>query len=188
MPNYIAASTLVLLLAMVATRVLMLRRSDTKAIHFGRLDKTDFLIPPFALFYIYTIFAAAFGLPLASTQRFFNSNVLAWIGVFFCIASLVMMALSLIAFGRSFRIGIDVDNPDRLITSGIFAISRNPIYVAFAFILIGQFLAFPNWILLVFLVGGIWLIHRQVLREEAFLQQHYGQEYSAYRQRVRRYI
>ncbi len=163
----------------------MLRRLDTNAIHFGQLDKTDFLILPFVLFYFYTIFAAAFGLPLASTQRFFHSNAVAWIGVFFCIASLVIMALSLIAFGRSFRIGIDVDNPDRLITSGIFAISRNPIYVAFAFVLIGQFLVFPNWILLVYLVGGIWIIHRQVLREETFLQQHYGQEYTVVPQRRR---
>ena len=31
--------------------------------HFGHLDKTDFLIPPFALFYFYTVFAAAFNLP-----------------------------------------------------------------------------------------------------------------------------
>ena len=43
--------------------------------------------------------------------------------------------------------------------------------------LIGQFLVFPNWILLVYLVAGSWLVHRQVLREEDFLQKHYGQEY-----------
>ena len=28
----------------------------------GKLDRTDFLIPPFALFYFYLVFAAAFGL------------------------------------------------------------------------------------------------------------------------------
>ncbi len=42
--------------------------------HFGKIDKTDFLIPPFALFYLYTVFAVAFDLPLVSTQEFFHSE------------------------------------------------------------------------------------------------------------------
>jgi protein-S-isoprenylcysteine O-methyltransferase Ste14 len=32
------------------------------------------------------------------------------------------------------------------------------------------------------------LFHRQVLLEEAYLQQHYGQEYLEYCHRVRRYL
>jgi protein-S-isoprenylcysteine O-methyltransferase Ste14 len=70
----------------------------------------------------------------------------------------------------------------------VFAFSRNPIYVAFASILLGQFLIFPNWILLVYIGAATWLFHRQVLREEEFLKQHYGQEYAEYCQRVRRYL
>lgn len=98
------------------------------------------------------------------------------------------MLLSLVSFGQSFRVGIDVDHSDRLVTTGLFAFGRNPIYVAFACVLLGQFLVFPNWILLVYLVVGIWLLHRQVLREEAFLKQHYGQEYTEYCGHVRRYL
>jgi len=33
-----------------------LRRAGTQAMHFGNLDKKDFLIPPVALLYFYTIF------------------------------------------------------------------------------------------------------------------------------------
>jgi protein-S-isoprenylcysteine O-methyltransferase Ste14 len=33
------------------------------------------------------------------------------------------------SFGTSFRVGIDVEHPDKLVTTGIFAVSRNPIYV-----------------------------------------------------------
>jgi protein-S-isoprenylcysteine O-methyltransferase Ste14 len=95
---------------------------------------------------------------------------------------------SLVSFGQSFRIGIDQDHPDKLITTGVFAYSRNPIYVAFAFILLGQFLIFSNWILLVYLAAAIWLFHRQVLREEGYLQKHYGTEYTKYCRRVRRYF
>jgi len=73
----LAAVTIVLLSGMVATRVFLMYRSGTRALHFGRIDKTDFLIPPFALFYFYVVFAAAFNLPTISQQRFFRSEAAA---------------------------------------------------------------------------------------------------------------
>jgi protein-S-isoprenylcysteine O-methyltransferase Ste14 len=54
--------------------------------------------------------------------------------------------------------------------------------------MLGQVLIFPNWILLTYLPGAGWLFHRQVLREEEFLRKHYGQEYSEYCKRARRYL
>src|SRR5262249_27261561 len=117
---------------------------------------------------------------MVNTQRFFHSQVTSWVGVFLCLGGLIVLLLSLISFGKSFRVGIDVEHPDRLATTGIFAFSRNPIYVAFGFVLVGQFLVFPNWVLLVYLTVGIWLFHRQVLREEKFLRKRYGQEYKGY--------
>ncbi len=188
MPRYFAALTLVLLLGMVLTRAWLMRRQGIDVMNFGKIDKTDFLIPPFALFYFYTVFAAAFGLPIVSTQEFFHSDAIRWLGVFLCLAGLLMFLWSLVSFGQSFRVGIDADHPDKLITTGIFAFSRNPIYVAFAVILVGQFLIFSNWILLVYLAAAVWLFHRQVLREEDYLSKHYGQEYAEYCSRVRRYL
>ncbi len=188
MQRYLAALTLVLLLGMVFTRVLMMKRRGIEAVQFGKTHKTDFLIPPFALFYFYFVFAAAFNLPTVSRQEFFHSGIIAWVGVLFCLAGLLLMLWSLISFGQSFRVGIDTEHPDKLITKGVFAFSRNPIYTAFAFILVGQFLIFPNWILLVYLIAGFWLFNRQVLREEDYLKEHYGKEYLEYCQRVRRYL
>ncbi|MFN2198506.1 MAG: methyltransferase family protein [Anaerolineales bacterium] len=188
MPAYFAVLTLFLLIIMVAGRVLLLRRQGIAAMKFGQIDKTDFLLPPFAAFYFYLVLANTFHLPTVSTQVFFQSEALAWIGVLFCLAGLGFFAWSLVSFGKSFRVGIDTEHPDQLITDGVFAVSRNPIYTAFALILIGQFLIFPNWILLLYTAAGFWLFHRQVLREEDFLKEHYGQEYQEYCQRVRRYI
>ncbi len=188
MPKYLAALTIVLMLGMVLTRVLLMRRMGMGVVKFGKIDKTDFLIPPFALFYFYIVFSAAFDFPTMSKQEFFHSEIISWVGVLFCLAGLLLLLWSLVSFGESFRIGIDTEHPGRLITSGIFAFSRNPIYVAFAFILLGQFLIFSNWILLVYLIAGIWLFHRQVLREEDYLKKHYGKEYLEYCNRVRRYL
>ena len=188
MTGYLAALAIVLLLGTVITRLLLLRRAGTNAMHFGKLDKTDFLIPPVALFYFYTIFAAAFRWPLVSTQVFVNSGVIAWIGVALCYVGLSVLFASLVSFGTSFRVGIDVDQPDKLVTTGIFAVSRNPIYVGFALVLIGEFLVFPNWVPLAYLLVGFLLFHRQVLREESFMRQHYSEEYAEYCRRVRRYL
>ena len=188
MQRYFGALTILLLLGMVWGRVLMLRGKGIKAFKFGGVDKKDFLIPPFALFYFYLVFAAAFNFPSVSRQEFFRSEIISWIGAIFCLAGLIFFFLSLISFGKSFRVGIDEDCPDKLVTSSIFAISRNPIYVAFGFILLGQFLLYPNWILLVYLFAASWLINRQVLREEIFLKDHYGEQYSEYSRRVRRYL
>jgi protein-S-isoprenylcysteine O-methyltransferase Ste14 len=188
MPRYFAALTIVLMLGMVLTRVLILRRRGIEAMNFGKIDKTDFLIPPFALFYFYLVFARAFDLPSVSSQQFFHSEVMAWVGVFFCLAGLTLLLWSLVSFGQSFRVGIDAEHPDKLITSGVFAFSRNPIYTAFGLILLGQFLIFSNWLLLLYMGAGIWLFHRQVLREEDYLKKHYGKEYVEYSNRVRRYL
>jgi len=188
MPKYFAALTVLLMLGMVLTRVFMMKRKGVEAMNFGKIDKTDFLIPPFALFYFYLVLAHTFNFPTVSKAELFHSEIISWIGVFFCLAGLSLLSWSLISFGRSFRVGIDTEHPDKLITSGVFAFSRNPIYVAFACILLGQFLIFSNWILLLYMGAGIWLFHRQVLREEEYLKKHYGKEYLEYTNRVRRYI
>jgi protein-S-isoprenylcysteine O-methyltransferase Ste14 len=187
-PKYLGALTIVLLLGMVLSRVFILRRRGIRAMKFGDTDKSDFLIPPFVFFYFYVIFAAAFGWPTVSRQELFQSETVAWTGVLFCLAALLLMAWSLVSFRQSFRIGIDTSRPDVLITDGAFAVSRNPIYVAFIMMAAGQFLIFPNLVPLIYLGGAAWLIHRQVLREEEFLREHYGQAYADYCNQVRRYL
>lgn len=67
---------------------------------------------------------------------------------------LTLLLWSLVQFVRSFRVGIAAERPEKLITTGVFAFSRNPIYTAFALILLGQFLIFPNWLLLIYAGTG----------------------------------
>jgi protein-S-isoprenylcysteine O-methyltransferase Ste14 len=188
MPGYLGALAIVVLLGLVLSRVFLLKRQGIAAVKFGAIDKTDFLIPPVMLFYFYLVFAHAFGWPTVAARPLFRSAPLAWAGVTACAAGLALLLWSLVSFRRSFRIGIDTHSPDALITSGIFAFSRNPIYVAFALVLIGEFLIFPHWLLLIYLLGFAALVHRQVLREEDYLQAHYGRDYLDYCQRVRRYF
>jgi protein-S-isoprenylcysteine O-methyltransferase Ste14 len=187
MSAVLGAVTIVLLPAMVLARIAILRRHGVTVMKFGRTDKTDFLIPPFVLLYLYLIFANAFGWP-TSRVHLFAAPLVQWVGVLCCAAGVVLMAWSLVSFGASFRVGIDTDRPDKLITTGIFAYTRNPIYVAFGFVLLGEFLIQPTWLMLIYMLTGFTLLHRQVLREEVFMSAHYGAEFQAYAARVRRYL
>src|SRR5262245_60248929 len=74
MPRYFAALTLVLMVGIVLTRVFLLRRQGIQAMKFGSIDKSDFLIPPFALLYFYVVLAAAFNWPAVSKQEFFAES------------------------------------------------------------------------------------------------------------------
>ena len=154
----LGALSLVLLISMVLVRVRILARRGVTAMHFGKTDKSDFVIPPFAFVYFYAVFAGAFGWPSFEHRMIFGSNLAGWIGLVCCVSGLVLMALSLASFGTSFRV------------------------------LLGEFLIQPYPLLLLYLVGGVALFHRQVLREEAFLAQHYGEAYTQYRRRVPRYL
>lgn len=105
-----------------------------------------------------------------------------------CIAGILLFVYALISFGKSFRVGLDEDHPGELVTTGAFSISRNPIYAAFGLVLTGVFLIIPNWILLIYVLIGIWLLNRQILLEEKSLKKVYGEKYVEYCRRVRRFL
>jgi len=184
----VGAIALACTIALVVARIVMLRRQGIAAMKFGATDKSDFVIPPFAFFYLYVVFAGAFAWPTVAHGLLFRSAAAAWTGAVLCAGAFVLMIATLVSFGASFRVGIDTQQPDDLVTTGTFAISRNPIYVAFAMMLAGEFLLQPHWILLLYALAGFGLLRRQVLREEAYLEQRYGHEFRAYRERVRRYL
>lgn len=186
----LSAAALALFVALVAGRAALLRRRGIKAFVFGATDKTDFLLVPFVLAVIYAVCADAFGWPLWKplARPFWETPLPGWAGLALCAAAVAGIAASLASFGDSFRVGIDEQKPDKLVTSGMFAVSRNPVYVSFDLFFIGQFLIHRNIALAVFGAGFMLMIHRQILREEKFLQSHYGAEFEEYRRKVRRYL
>lgn len=81
------------------------------------------------------------------------------------------------------------DPTTTLITYGPFRFSRNPMYLSYGILLVGIALAVNTaWVLAVvpvlLLVGTVDLM----LTEERYLQQKFGEEYSQYRARVRRWL
>ena len=188
--KYLGLFALLLFFLLLGGRALMLRKKGIRAIVFGETDKSDFLLVPILLVFLYAVLAGSFDLPMprALARPFWRSAAAWWGGIAVCVLALAGFALTLRSFGDSFRVGIDEKHPDRLVTSGMFAVSRNPIYVSFLLFFLGIFLLYPNLVILCVLVLFSLAVHRQVLREEAFLRAHYGREYEEYCRRVRRYL
>lgn len=101
---------------------------------------------------------------------------------------ILLFVLALISFKTSWRIGIDTVAPGGLITTGIFSLSRNPIFLAMDFYFLGTFLIYSNLFFLLSFMGMALGFHIQIWQEERFLMQHYGNRYSTYMTRVHRYI
>jgi protein-S-isoprenylcysteine O-methyltransferase Ste14 len=82
----------------------------------------------------------------------------------------------------------DLENPDRVVTGGPYALSRHPRYVAWTVIYLGVALVVNAASLLILLPLLLLLVHRDALREEKRLEERFGSAYRAYRGRVRRYL
>jgi len=142
----------------------------------------------------YEIVATVFGfrfhlIPIKIIYQPIGESVaLEYAGMIITLIGYVIFLLSLIAFGKSWRVGIDKDNPGKLITNGIFSLTRNPIFVFLDLYFIGTALINPTIFFIGFALSVLIGIHYQILQEERFLADYYGVEYSEYRNRVRRYF
>lgn len=80
-------------------------------------------------------------------------------------------------------------DPNALVTNGIFRLSRNPIYLADALILMGLILRWDAVLALPLVAAFIAVIQRRfIVDEEARLRAGFGAEFDAYMGRTRRWI
>jgi protein-S-isoprenylcysteine O-methyltransferase Ste14 len=109
-------------------------------------------------------------------------------------SSLVLLGIAVFAAGiRDFaRAATPVHGtkpPRSLVTTGIYRRSRNPIYLGMLLVCVGVGLAVRSpWILLFAVPLAITLRYRIIAREEAYLEQRFGDAYRDYKTRVHRWL
>jgi protein-S-isoprenylcysteine O-methyltransferase Ste14 len=78
--------------------------------------------------------------------------------------------------------------PERIITTGPYRYTRNPMYLGHLIFLAGLAVLFWSPFAVILLVlRAVWF-HRRALRDEARLEKIFGEKYAAYRSRVKRWI
>ena len=83
---------------------------------------------------------------------------------------------------------VDLSRPERLVTSGPYAVSRNPMYVGWALLHLGVGVVSGSAWILACLPPAAGFVHREVEREERALALTFTDEFGRYRSTVPRYL
>ena len=188
-----------LILAGILTgRILFLHKKGIKVSSKSRekSNKIKFLFPVFGLIFLVWLFEIinpVFQLSISVLPKIFTkwlceSFLLQITGAVLIVLSITILTITLIHFDRSLRFGLDKNNPGKLITSGIFSISRNPFFLSLDIYFLGIALIFPSLFFICFAILTIVSIHIFILKEEKFLWEVYGEEYQKYTKKVKRYF
>lgn len=104
------------------------------------------------------------------------------------VASLVWTVIAQTQMGKSWRIGIDQKNRTTLVTSGLFAYSRNPIFLGMRLSMLSLVLLRPNVVTVAAALAADVLIQIQVRLEEDFLIKQHSVKYQQYMSKTRRWL
>ena len=78
---------------------------------------------------------------------------------------------------------------NKLVTSGIYKYSRNPMYLGMILIIISTSIFYLNYYSVVTpFIFYFWINRFQIKREEIFLKEKFGKEYLSYMSKTRRWI
>ena len=102
--------------------------------------------------------------------------------------SLLLVWIAQSQMAESWRIGIDKVHKSKLITHGMFSVSRNPIFLAIMIANLGLFLIIPNAFTLLIVSLSTISINTQIRLEEEFLKICHGTDYQEYKNEVRRWL
>ena len=125
-----------------------------------------------------------FNINLIEKKLFFYND---YIAAFFLFAGLVFTVFSLVNLGKSTRLGLPTEDTT-LKTSGIYKLSRNPMYVGFNFITIASVVYTINWFVTILAIYSFITYHLIIKGEETFMEKRFGSRYKEYQSKVRRYL
>ncbi len=146
--------------------------------------------PPPPLFYVLIFFTSMyvqkeFPLPL----MFFKTRVALIFGVLFVMGGLIIILPALAKFFKTKNTLITIKPAKSLQTSGIYSISRNPMYLGLLTIYIGMaFFKGNAWTLISIPFLILIITYFVILNEEKYLERTFGEDFVKYRKKVRRWI
>ncbi len=155
----------------------------------NRKDNPGVHIPP-PLIYAAMFFTAVYiqkFLPI--NGDFFQTASSRFIGWILVLSSLAFSFTALRQFFKTKNTLITIKAANSLQTTGIFSVSRNPMYMSLALLYTGLSFIAGNWWNFLLLPVLLLLIQEYVIkREEQYLARRFGQAYLDYRAKVRRWL
>ncbi|MFZ0607321.1 MAG: protein-S-isoprenylcysteine O-methyltransferase [Xanthobacteraceae bacterium] len=115
--------------------------------------------------------------------------VASYLGIAAVIASLWLFYRTHRDLGHNWSVSLDLRERHTLVTSGIYATVRHPMYAGFWLMALAQALLLPNWVAgPAGLIGFGLLFFGRVRREEEMMITAFGEEYRVYMRRTARVV
>ncbi|MED5239412.1 MAG: isoprenylcysteine carboxylmethyltransferase family protein [Pseudomonadota bacterium] len=112
-----------------------------------------------------------------------------WLMLGLAVAGMLLVLAAVIQLRRAKTTVMPHRAARTLLTNGVFALSRNPIYLGFTCLAAAMALSQQSAGMLLMLIPVVWVIHSHVIAaEEAFHAQQFGAQWQAYCQRTRRWL
>lgn len=153
---------------------------------FGDVDREHVPLPP--LVYLAGI-GAGFGVDWLIPIRGLSLETQLAVGVPIIVLAFVLVLMSAWELHRAGTSPLHERPTTKVIAHGLYGMSRNPIYVAMTLGCVGVAIAADRvWVLAATAIAVLVIDRLVIAREEAFLEAKFGEDYLAYKARVRRWV
>jgi protein-S-isoprenylcysteine O-methyltransferase Ste14 len=136
---------------------------------------------------IYVIVSFVAGSPVFADYPF--NPLQGWVGLMLMLGALWLFYETHRQLGKNWSVTLDTRKKHALVSTGLYAHVRHPMYSAFWLLAVAQAALLPNWIAgLAGIVGWGTLFFLRVAREEQLMIDTFGEDYRAYMRRTARII
>jgi len=147
-----------------------------------------YIPPPF--FYVATfLLSLLVGKFVPLSTAFFQKPITQKLAAVFIFIGIMFIFPAVLRFLKSKNTLVTVLPANSLQTTGIYAYTRNPMYLGLLFMYTGIAIMLGNWWTFLFIPIVILVVTYAVIRkEEDYLERAFGQAYVDYRKKVRRWV
>ena len=153
------------------------------------IDNPGVYIPPPLLYAAIFIGAVFIQKKIDLDNSFFKTRFILFTSLVFFVPAIFFIVRSLTQFVRTRNTVMTIKAAESLQITGIYQISRNPMYLGLVFIYLGLTCLIGNWWNIILLPLLLFIIQEYVIRrEEKYLERKFGEDYIRYKQEVRRWL
>jgi protein-S-isoprenylcysteine O-methyltransferase Ste14 len=184
-----------MLIALKITIYQTIRQTRINPIIFGKIDNASDYIGFITNVLIVLLFAAVLTFSFSEKIHsylvpisYLQTKPLTIIGLALIHIALVWISIAQYQMSNSWRIGIDEENKTKLVTDGVFSISRNLIFLGMIISVLGLFFIVPNALTFFLTITTYIVIQIQIRLEEEFLQKQHTHDYVNYKLKTKRLL
>lgn len=153
----------------------------------GGPDVAGVIAPPPLIYFLSLLIGLVFGFFIA--YPFLPSLIAIPLGALLFVLGIALLTSGSRALAKAGTPVVPSEPTKTIVTSGPYRFTRNPLYLGFTLIYLGVTFGFNSTAALILLVPTLLVIERGVIhREERYLERKFGEQYTSYKKKVRRWV